>query len=439
MDNGKAVSSKDTPPAWVAAWKAKGINIEVTHPNKPEVVTGQAQPGADGKCNLWIRRPVNGTKTWDSPEKSYKTPEEAGWKRYSYTVDTTLCNIQRIIALPDGRIFGTGTAYGGEFIYNPATGKSKFLGKSNTNTYTMSILGDNVYFSGYPSSGTWSYNFKKPWNKILGGTPPGVKMLADTDPKQNPRFIGYLAKEAGTHKMYASAVGADGCIYFGGRMMRDGSGGGLAWYDTKTGEKGGIGPKDGIADIFSNYQIRHMTSVDNGRYIVISAHATDDQTLKKKKPACGRLFIFDTAAKKIVKTIDPLPDCNDVGVIVGVGKDSVLGLTYPDTDRKKTKLYRVNIKTGKMAFIKELNVPIVLNHYGNQTEAFDFHLGPDKKVWTILGHYHLVKITPESGDIEVVGKLPTIAGRMAFSGNDLYFSGNVRLRKIPNVIGSAKK
>ena len=429
LDNGKAIPTNDAPPEWVSLWnKSKHKKDPLAKPRlKPAVFTGQALPNRDGKCVLWVKYPLT------TSQSAARTSDATQWRKIVYTVDTTLCGISRIIALPTGVIFGTGSAYGGEFQYDPEKSECVFLGKEHVNVYTLSILGNTLFLSGYPSSATFAYDFTKPWLKPVGGYPPFVTHLKDDDPRQNPRFIGYLAKEAHTHKMYASAVGSDGRIYFGGRMMRDGSGGGLAWYDPKTDAKGGI------HDIFSNYQIRYMTSADDGRYVVISAHSTDDQTLRKPKPACGRIFVFDTKQGKIVRTVDPLPNCLDVGTIADGGDQCVVGLTFPNDDKNATVFYRVNVATGKLKFAHKLGVPINLEHYGNETEAFDFTRGPDGKIWTFLKTYYLTRIDPYTGNVEVIGKLPSLGGRMAFMGNDIYFSGSVYLRRISNIVMEREK
>jgi streptogramin lyase len=425
LDSGKAVSAKKIPPAWVAQWKEwKKSGGMKKGERTPEIYTKQAQPGADGECLLWIR--FDNKK---SPGKNADSSGNAEWRAYRYKVETTFERINRIAALPNKTIFGAGGNYGGEFIYIPSENRCCFLGKEHVNVYTISVLKDEVFFSGYPSSATFAYAFRRKWNKPVGGYPPGV----DKGKNENPRFVGYLAKESHTHKMYASAVGADGKIYFGGRMMRDGSGGGIAWIDPETGKKGGV------RDIFSNYQIRYMTTVDNGRYIVISTHSTNDQTLKKPKPSCGRLFVLDTVTGKITRWIEPLPDCLDAGVIAGDNNGCVLGLSFPDENRKDTKLYRANVKTGKILFIHPIGIPINLEHYGNETEPFDFQMGPDGMIWTFFRKRHLVRIDPKTGDINVVGKLPSPGGQISFLGNDLYMAGAPDLRVVRGLLQTGSK
>ena len=339
---------------------------------QPEIYTGQAAPGPDGKCVLWMRTPGG------------------EWKPHRYQVDTIEATIFRLAEIPDGRILGAGMEYGGEFIFNPAANKFEYLGKTFGNPYTFCVQDGNVYMSGYPSGMTSVYDPRRPWASIVG-PPPGMPTLADDDPKRNPRLIGHLAAESGCHKMYASVAGTDGCVYFGGRWIRNGSGGGLAWFDPKTQKRGGF------HDIFSNYQVRHMAAVDDARKIVISTRVTDDVVLGKERPKCGRLFVLDTATKQIVKTIDPFPDCDCPGVIVGVGGSDILGLTYPRDDKKKTILYRLNVSTGEMVFMRSLDVQTMLDFTGNETEPFDFRMGPDRKVWTILNSTTLVKVSPDTG------------------------------------------
>ncbi len=98
--------------------------------------------------------------------------------------------------------------------------------------------------------------------------------------------------------MYSGVTGADGKVYFGGRWMRDGAGGGLGWYDPKTGQAGGVW------EPLSNYQVTHLAAVDQGRRIVISTLAVDDPVLGKPKPAQAALFFFDPALGKLVGSFE---------------------------------------------------------------------------------------------------------------------------------------
>jgi len=80
--------------------------------------------------------------------------------------------------------------------------------------------------SGYPTSPLHVYEPEEKWTANIEEQPG--KTLAETDERSNLRLLTRLGSKelAGTHKMYAAAVGADGKVYFGGRWIRDGAAGG---------------------------------------------------------------------------------------------------------------------------------------------------------------------------------------------------------------------
>jgi hypothetical protein len=248
--------------------------------------------------------------------------------------------------------------------------------------------------------------------------------MDEADKASNPRRVAYLGKEdvAGTHKMYAAAVGADGRVYFGGRWMRKGSGGGLAWFDPKTGEVGGTWRP------FSNYQIGYMTAAADGRYVVISTHGVSDTLLDKPKPDQGKLFMYDTTTRGIVRDVEPVAKARGAGLVLAVGGSRVFGWTEDPEDAKSSLLYGVDVSTGQVEFRKRLLFPLGVPIGGNQQEAFDFRLGPDGFVWTFMGGA-LVRLDPKDGSIRPVGRVHP--GRpIAFAGNDLYLGGEAALRRV---------
>lgn len=402
---GKAIPRKapTEKPPWPEPPDAKPW---VSLPPRPEFYTDSATPASDGKAVLW-----------------YRTPEakaEGGeWKAIPLQVPTYPMAINRLTELPDGRILGTADSYEGNFIFDPATGKSVHLGKNHLSHYATAILDGKVYMSGYPSSITYVLNPAKPWT--IGVGDPTRKPIPETDERSNPRMLGYLSKWAGTHKMYAAAVGADGRVYFGGRWVRNGSGGGFAWWDPIKNEGGGFW-RD-----FSNAQITHLAAADGGKFIVISTMRVRDATLGKPELKQGKLFVWDTAAQRLVREIEPVMDARGTGLIVGVGGARVLGWTEDPSDSKSSILYGVDTATGEVAFRRTLPFPLPAGIGSNQMEPFDFRLGPDGKVWTFLSGA-LIRIAPSDTSIEVLGKLP--GGRLAFSGGDVYLSGSEQLRRV---------
>lgn len=231
---------------------------------------------------------------------------------------------------------------------------------------------------------------------------------------------------AGTHKMYAAVTGADRKAYFGGRWIRDGAAGGLAWYDPATGEAAGMW------EPFSNYQITHLTTVHDGRTIVISTRRVDDPLLGKPKPEQGRLFLLDTASKKLVGHTDPIPKAKGAGPIAGVGGGRVIGWTANPDDDRSSILYGYDAGANQVAWRKPIPFRLPIRIGGNQKERFDFRLGPDGKVWTYMGRSVLVVIDPANGMIQPLGQVAS-GSRIAFSGGNVYVAGTPAVRRLKGV------
>ena len=395
LHEGKAIvkKSRNEAPPWPR--KAAGV----VGARKPEVSLAQAVPDAQGNGKFLVR---------DGSE----------WKPIPFQVPIYPQETYRLMELPDGRLFGTAGAYERNFVHDPKTGKSEHLGKSDLSHYATAIVDGKVYMSGYPSSPLYVYDPAKPWTAGTGL--PDGRVLADDDARSNPRRLLNM-KEAGTHKMYAAAVGADGRVYFGGQWMRNGSAGGLGWFDPKSGAAGGFW------EVFSNYQIGHMTAAGDGRFIVISTHRVSDTLLNKPKPEQGKLFIFDTQEGKIVRDVEPVMQAKGSGLVVGVGGSRVLGWTENPADPKSSILYGIDAANGTVEFRKVIPAPLPVGNGSNQQEPFDYRVGPDGKVWTFIGGT-LVTIDPKDAAITPIGKIDR-GGRLAFSSGFVYLSGRAELRR----------
>ena len=86
----------------------------------------------------------------------------------------------------------------------------------------------------------------------------------------------------------------------------------------------------------------------------------------------------------------------------------------------------------KLTFTKPLPCPLPVAIGSNQQEAWDFRIGPDGQVWTFLNGC-LVRITPIDGEVRPVGKLAA-AGRIAFSGGQVYLGGTTAVRRVKGLV-----
>ncbi len=432
----KTESEEDPPPE--AAYH-DGPQMSALPP-RPELFLENAVPTSEGQAEIWARSPE--AKTPDQP-RTETTPQQLGWKRYPFQIEPHPQPIHRLLELPDGRLLGTAGDYEGNFIYDPRTQTAKHLGKIKLSHYATAMDPKNgkVYMSGYPSSPVYVYDLDQPWNagQIGRRSPVSPPALAEKHPDSNPRLLTLLMEDTGAHKMYAGAWGADDKAYFGGRWYRNGSGGGFGWWDPATETSGGFWKP------LSNFQITHMTAADENRYIVISARRKQDEILKKPTPKEGALFIFDTVTGTIIRQDKPVLNVIGPGPVAAVGQ-RVVGWTQPMGQSESSILWGLDVTTGKVMFRNSLPFPLPIQLGSNQKENFDFRLGPDRHIWTMMAfensrnltNGYLVRIHPADGSIQVVGKLRQ-GGRMAFSDDDVYLSGYPQLRQIKGIVGQHVK
>jgi hypothetical protein len=418
LHGGKAVLKKDKSekPPWT---EPADPRPHVALPPQPDIALALAVPDAEGKAEIWVRTAE--ARAAAPKDAAADAPLDAiGYKPYRFQTPLHAQDVYRLLELPDGRLMGTAGAYEGNFLVDPATGRTQHPGKIELSHYSTAIVDGRVYMSGYPSSGLYVYDPSRPWT--AGKPRSGGRVVADDAPDANPRRLAYLNKWAGTHKMYAAAVGADGRAYFGGQWMRDGSAGGLAWWDPKTGEGGGFW------EDLSNYQVTHMAAAAGGRLIAVSTRRIEDTLLGKPKPEGGRLFVFDTTAGRLVRHIDPVATAKGSGVIAAAGGTRVLGWTENPDDPKSSFLYLADLEAGKVLWRRTLPAALPVAIGSNQMEPFDFRPGPDGRVWTFIDS-RLVRIAPGDGAVEVLGRLPR-GGPVAFVGGDVYLGGQAALRRI---------
>jgi len=388
-------------------------------PPRPEVNTALAVPDAEGWGEIWVRD-AQSAKAGTADQQTAQRP----WKKFRFQCPLYPQTIYRLRELPDGRIFGTAGAYEGNLMFDPKTGVGKHLGKIGLSHYSTAISGGKIYMSGYPTSPLYVYDPDKPWT---AGTVEGEKVIADDAPQANPRrlLLMGLKELAGTHKMYAAATAADGKVFFGGVWVRDGSCGGLAWYDPATGQAAGMWKP------FSNYQITHMAAVDEGRTIVISTRAVNDPVLEKPRPDQGALFFFDPQKAAIRGQFEPVVRARGTGPIVAVGGSRLVGWTEDPDNEKQSILYAVDASGPKLLWRKTLPWPLPVAIGSNQQEAWDFRLGPDGKTWTFVAGV-LVRIDPADGRLEPVGKLSP-GGPLAFADGKVYLGGTTAVRCIKDL------
>jgi len=415
--HGEMIPKTNDKPPWTpfqSPWDRR--------PPEPEIYRGQVDP-VDGKAYLWWRSAEDAAKAPKPPPAGSK-PEELGWKRIELPeVETYPLAVHRLIALPDGRLFGTAQAYSGRFLFDPRTGEAISLGNGGPSIYALVTFGNKLYWSGYPGGPIDEFDPSRPWTLLKGG-PPGYDPPAETSPESNPRRVGTLGQFTRVKKVFSACVGADKRIYFGGAGIRDYEGGSFGWFDPATGEAGGLWRP------FSGYRIYWVAPAVGGRYIIISTRTATDELNNDIRPESAKVFIWDTEEKRIVRDFIPVPKAPKAGPLLEVRPNLVLGTTDDPEVENGGLLYGADIRTGELLFRKKL--PDRLNFpWSGGTSQWDFAKGPDGNVYTYLGNV-LVRIHPENARVEVLGRLSQ-PGRMCFVGNDLYLAGAEPLRRLKDI------
>ncbi len=416
--HGKMIPKTDNRPPWTSfqsPWDKA--------PPKPEVYRGQVDP-ADGKAYLWWRSAEDRART-PKPAPAEAKPEDLGWKRIELPdVETYPLPIHRLMPLPDGRLFGTAQAYSGRFLFDPKTGEGIPLGNGGPSIYALAVYGDKLYWSGYAGGPIDEFDPACPWTLLKGG-PPGQEPPDIKSNESNPRrVVDSLFKHTRAKKMFSATVGADRRLYFGGAGIRDYSGGSFAWFDPKTGEYGGLWRP------FSGYRVYWLTTALDRRYIVASTKTALDELNGDVRPDSGKLFVWDTTERKIVREFAPVPNAQKAGPLVEVTPGQLLGTTEDPEVENGGLLYGVDVRTGEVLFTKKL--PDTLRfRWGHGTTHWDYAMGPDGKVYTYLGNV-LVRIDPSNARVEVLGR-PGRIGRLCFAGDDLYLAGDEPVRRLSGI------
>ncbi len=433
--HGEAIlKTNDTPP-----WPRKTSPWDKAS-SKPEVYFDQIDPDTKGQALLWYRLPKS-AKTNESlsqsTTKAQASAANTGWKSILLEdVPTYPHRINPLSVLPNGKLYGTGDDYIGTFIFDPKTDETEYCGpRVGLAPYTTIVYGDKLYLSGYSGGHLFVFDPMREWTLGKGG-PPGKPAPNQGDIKSNPRYLGDFDKTTRVGLMHSSALGADGNIYFGGFGLRHYTGGGFGWFDTKTQKL------NGFWEPLSGYAVQWISSVMEGRFIVISSIRAADELNNHKAPESARLFIFDVNAQKIVRDIVPVAKVQTTGLITEAMPGRLLGLTMNATEARgpgNGLLYGVDVASGNVLFRKPLPWRVSVDDYwphwvDPSYEYLSLTRGPDGFIWTYLKDV-LVRIDPKDATVHVVGKINPV-GSPTFVGKDLYLSGSEQLRRIRNIVPS---
>jgi len=295
--------------------------------------------------------------------------------------------VTRITPLDDGRVMLATGPYGNVHCFDPKTGAFEFLGSpASRNVYALAQIDGKFYFAGYPNGAFGSM------------TSDGAKLIGEWHGSIQSKHTKFILQ------------GADGRIYSGNHNERESTGGGLGWFDPTDGKFGGIQ--------FPHDDCEYLTTAMGGKYVVYASDFTFVSSKPELASRDGRLIIYDTSERKVVRQFSPLRD-GSAGVMVETEPGMVLGI---GRDEKVPMLYLANVESGTVE--KKVPLPGPAPRFISR--------GPDGNVYFFIRE-ELVRVNPTTFEFETL--CPAKPGRMAFLGSDLYLTGTAQLRRIRKISG----
>ncbi|MCG3147121.1 MAG: hypothetical protein PCFJNLEI_00558 [Verrucomicrobiae bacterium] len=388
-------------------------------PKGMEVIQGR--PDADGKVTIWYR--------FSDASMAEAVQTTTGvWQRVELPPVKLYPNpIRRMANLSDGSLFALGESYGQALVFDPKTKQRKILG-ATMSVYSLLPVADKLYLCGYPSSQVWIYDPAKPWTvgaAMPADTPPDNGNEAEATAKSNPAKVAVLKEFADIHMPWAAAEGADGRVYFGGKVVRIGEGGGLGWWDPRE-NKGG-----GFHKPFDNYPVFWMCSAANGRYILCSTKTAASPDNTDYIPPRGRIFVYDTTKHELIHQFEDerlvMP-----GYITEAQPGLVMGYApIKDAAGKYTGLlYGFDPAAGKILWTKSVPLAPQTAFSFMKRGKYFFAKGPDGFIWATMNGV-LARINPQTAEVLPVGKMED--NPLAFVNGDVYVAGSNKFRRIVGI------
>ncbi|MCG3147122.1 MAG: hypothetical protein PCFJNLEI_00559 [Verrucomicrobiae bacterium] len=390
---------------------------------------GQPPPGIewyrgavdnDGQARIWYRY----TDATMAQAAQVATGE---WQRIELSnLRSYPAPIRRMAPLPDGSLFAVTEGYGRAATFNPKTSERKLYG-TTMSVYSMGTVNDQVYLCGYPGSQVWIYDPAKPWDVGRSFDTPPAAEARSTDNRSkaatahsNPSHVTTLKEFCDVHMPFGIAAGADGRVYFGGKVVRIGNGGGLGWWDPQEKKAGGF------HEPFDMYTVFWMCSAAEGRYIVCSTKPVAAANNPDFIPPRGRLFVYDTTKHEIIHQVDD-ERLGIPGYITEASPGLVMGYTPAKTGGL---LYGFDPAAGKVLWTKPVPRAPVTAFSAIRRWRYAFTKGPDGFVWATMDGV-LARINPKTAEVVPVGKMDD--AQLAFVDGDVYVAGATKFRKIAGI------
>ena len=206
-------------------------------PREPQLYSGKLAPDAEGRATLWYRQPEDAAAA-RAKKAADADPEAQGWKPIRLEGVETTAEAPSPNPPAHGRSSSAGPrATWGTSCSIRRTEKTTDLGDGGPAPMTLIVHDGKLYWSGYPSGPIYVYD-PEPAVDASARRSPRPSRAPEPDRRATRGGSATCSAIPASRKSFSSAVGADGKIYFGGVGQRDYNGGGLGWYDPRTGEIG---------------------------------------------------------------------------------------------------------------------------------------------------------------------------------------------------------
>ncbi|MCE9631260.1 MAG: hypothetical protein K8S94_11185 [Planctomycetia bacterium] len=415
------------PPAGVAKLaQPRAARVVAFSANDPPPKGLQIFRGAldlEGRAVCWFR-------FTDAAMAAANGVETNAWQRIELPPVTLYpSTINRLAALENGSLFALTNGYGRAVTFDPKSKKRTSLGETMS-VYSLLPFERKLYLCGYSGSMVWIYDPAQPWTAGKSLDAPPVDPAATREEKAtrdtNPAHVATLKEFTDVHMPWAAAAGADGRIYFGGKVVRIGNGGGLGWWDTKKNEGGGI------HDPFEMFPIYWMCSAAEGRSILCSTKAVAAADNPDVVPPRGKLFVYDTTTQEIVHQVDDERLAPYPGFITEALPGLVMGYTVAKDAAgiESGLLYGFDPAAGKVLWTKPVPRPPATGFSAIKNGRQCFTTGPDGFIWAAMGGV-LARIDPRTAEVLPVGTMDDAP--IAFLDGDVYVGGSKNFRRIKGI------
>jgi len=326
--------------------------------------------------------------------------------------------IKRVVGMNNGKILGAASGYAGYILYDPVSEQQEHFVPvdGRISNYGTCLDGEDLYVTGYFPGSTFRYNTNQSWdNAMTPAYDPNIDITY-----LNPKNLGGLGSVGNIGKAYSCSKGGDGLIYIAGENVRSGSGGGMATYNPQTEENLGI-----KAD-YESSDVRNVVSI--GPYMITSSFAGDHS-------ASIRVAVYDTILGSVVRKIYPTTAggaiFNNAGRLAAdINGEPYVYLYTTTDDNLNTRILKIDILTGDILFDRSYAVASHVGGY-NDNGLSGLRMADDGFLYAYMGAYGrwVIRIDPETGDVEPFRVLTNNPSRFDLIGNELYMGGS-SLRKI---------